>query len=86
MKAKPGDWLIVAAKTDHVSGRRGEIVSVGSPSGEPPFVVHWVDTGRSTLVFPGADASVVSATELAEADRLASKRLVRHASEDRSTG
>jgi hypothetical protein len=86
MKAKPGDWLIVAAKTDHASGRRGEIVSVGSPSGEPPFVVHWVDTGQSTLVIPGADATVVTATDLAKADDRASRRFVRHASEDGSAG
>ena len=86
MKAKPGDWLVVAAKTDHASRRRGEILSVGSSSGDPPYLVHWVDTGQSTLVIPGADATVVSATELAKADNLASRRLVRHAPEDGSAG
>jgi hypothetical protein len=78
MMAKPGDWIVVSAKTDHTSGRRGEILSVHSPAGDPPYLVHWTDTGRSTLVVPGPDASVVSAAELAKVDRRASKRFPRH--------
>lgn len=78
MNAKPGDWLVVSARTDHTRARRGQILSVHSPGGDPPYLVHWVDTGRSTLVVPGSDASVISAVELAETDRQASKRFVRH--------
>lgn len=85
MKAKPGDWLIVAARTDHASGRRGEILSVSSPSGEPPFRVRWTDTGRSTLVCPGADATIINAADAAKADRLTSKRFVRWAPENGSS-
>lgn len=77
MNAKPGDWLVVAARTDRTSGRRGKILSVGSPSGEPPYLVEWLDTGRSTLIFPGPDAIVLDAAELAEADRRAEGRFAR---------
>ncbi|HET8589956.1 MAG TPA: DUF1918 domain-containing protein [Nakamurella sp.] len=74
MIAQPGDWLVVAGRTDHDSGRRGEILSARSASGEPPYTVRWLDTGRTALVFPGPDAVIMSAAELAELDRRAAER------------
>lgn len=75
MIAKPGDWLVISGRTDHSSGRRGEILSVGSPSGEPPYTVKWLDTEHVAVVFPGPDAIVVGAAELQEMDRRAETRL-----------
>ena len=64
MRAKPGDWLIVKiVGTDH-QVRRAMIEEVGSPDGDPPFRVRWLDTEREGLVFPGPDAHVVTQDEL----------------------
>lgn len=75
MIAKLGDWIVVASRTDRCSGRRGEIVGVTSPTGEPPYRVRWLDTGHTALVFPGPDAIVVTAAEQAESDRRISDRI-----------
>lgn len=69
MHAHAGDWLIVEGRTDARPMRRGEILSVSSPTGEPPYTVHWIDTDTTTIVFPGPDALVVSAARLEEIDR-----------------
>ena len=71
MKARVGDWVVVEGVTLGVSTRRGQVVEVRHPDGSPPYLVHWVDTGRQTLVFPGPDARVVTAEE--EARRLAAE-------------
>lgn len=64
MNAKPGDWLIVEiAGTDHAT-RRAQILEVSSPAGAPPFTVRWLDTGGEGLVFPGAEARVMTQEEL----------------------
>jgi len=44
----------------HVDGpvREGKIVEVHGPEGMPPYVVEWTDTGRSSVCFPGPDATV----------------------------
>lgn len=62
MFATVGDRLVVHSQ--HLDGpvRQGEIVEVRGADGSPPYVVRWADTGRETLVFPGADATVQSTT------------------------
>jgi len=60
MNAAPGDWLVVQSPRDALPARFGQIVAT-SPGGGPPYTVHWVDTGRTVLVYPGPDATVVSA-------------------------
>ncbi|RDI60493.1 DUF1918 domain-containing protein [Nocardia pseudobrasiliensis] len=69
MQAKPGDWLIVGA----VGGtpRRSLIEQVRGVDGEPPYLVHWTDTGHRALTFPGPDAHVVSAAELRAQEEIA---------------
>jgi len=68
MYAKPGDWLIVEITgTDNVV-RRARIEEVSSLDGAPPFRVRWLDTDREGLVFPGADAYVLTRDELAAHD------------------
>ncbi|MCE7004616.1 DUF1918 domain-containing protein [Kibdelosporangium philippinense] len=58
MRANVADWLVVkGAKLDDVT-RKGEIVQLVHEDGAPPFYVHWLDTDRVTLVFPGPDAHV----------------------------
>ncbi len=62
MKAAVGDWLVVKSSRDSVHERHAEIVGAAADGG-PPYQVHWVDTGRETLIFPGPDAQVVSAAQ-----------------------
>ncbi|GAA0250827.1 hypothetical protein GCM10010492_58840 [Saccharothrix mutabilis subsp. mutabilis] len=69
MKADVGDWIVVEGAVLGVPTRRGQVVEVRHPDGTPPYVVHWLDTGTTTLVFPGPDAHVVTAAE--EARRIA---------------
>ena len=38
--------------------RDGEILEVHGADGEPPYVVQWSDTGHTSLIFPGPDATV----------------------------
>lgn len=77
MRAKPGDWLIVEiAGTDH-DARRARIEEVGSADGAPPFLVRWLDTGRTGLVFPGPDAHVMTQDEVEARDvRMAARAAV----------
>lgn len=69
MKAQPGDWVVVKGVTLGVPTRRGLVVEVRHPDGSPPYLVHWLDNGKQTLVFPGPDAHVVTAED--EARRVA---------------
>ena len=58
MQASVGDRLVV--HSTHVDGpvRDGEILEVHGQDGMPPYVVRWSDDGHTTLVYPGADATV----------------------------
>ncbi|HEU5267445.1 MAG TPA: DUF1918 domain-containing protein [Jatrophihabitans sp.] len=76
MHAQVGDWLVVNSATDSAHARHAEIIGV-SDDGGPPFRIRWVDTGRETLMFPGPDAEVVTAEQLAERDRRQLRRAER---------
>jgi len=54
--ARAGDTLVVHGAAPGIH-RDGEIVEVSSPAGEPPFTVRWSD-GRTSYVYPGADAEI----------------------------
>ena len=60
MNAQVGDWIVV--ESVHLDGHRreGEVVELRHPDGSPPYMVHWLDTGETTLVFPGPDARVLT--------------------------
>ena len=68
MKAAVGDWLLVKSHTTGRDARRAKILAV-SADGAPPYTVRWTDADHDTMVFPGPDAEVVSAAQLAELDR-----------------
>lgn len=75
IKAQVGDWLVVHARTDSGTERRGKIVAVHGPTGEPPFDVHWLDTDHTTLVYPGPDAQVFNASDLEAIDKREQARI-----------
>ncbi|HEX6076409.1 MAG TPA: DUF1918 domain-containing protein [Micromonosporaceae bacterium] len=60
MKARPGDWLVVETSTVATRRRQGLITEVVGADGAPPFRVRWLDTDHVALVFPGADARVLT--------------------------
>lgn len=64
MHADVGDWLVVEGRAVGGTVRRGLIEEVHGVDGEPPFLVHWADTGHRALVFPGPDSHVLSADEV----------------------
>lgn len=73
MRAHVGDWLIIErGAVDHA--RRGLIEEVRSADGSPPFLVRWLDTDRTGLVFPGPDAHVMTPAEIEQADAAAATR------------
>jgi hypothetical protein len=66
--------LIVKTRVHNNAERRAVITKVGS-GGEAPFTVRWTDDGREALVFPGPDAHLVTAGQLAERNREQSERI-----------
>jgi iron-sulfur cluster repair protein YtfE (RIC family) len=58
MEAKVGDRIVVKGHSIGDPDRDAEILEVRGPSGTPPFMVRWDDTGHETLFFPGPDAMV----------------------------
>lgn len=74
MKAKVGDWLLIKGTTVNRRDQRGLISEVHSTDGSPPYVVRWLETDHDATVFPGPDAMVVTAKQLAAADERAHHR------------
>jgi hypothetical protein len=68
MRARPGDRIVIKAHRVGEHDRDCEVLEVGDPDGDPPFVVRWSDTGQTVLLFPGSDAVVVPYAH--EADQL----------------
>ena len=58
MIAQVGDRIVLEGT--HQSGIRriGVIISVSNDDGAPPYRVRWLDTGRISLIFPGAEARI----------------------------
>jgi Domain of unknown function (DUF1918) len=59
MQAHVGDWVVIESSKVDSARRAGQVVELRHPDGTPPFLVHWQDTGQTTLTFPGPDARVV---------------------------
>lgn len=75
VNAKVGDWLLVKSPRTGGYVRRAEILAV-RPGGKPPYTVRWIDDGQS-LVFPGPDAEILTAEQLADRHRLETQRIAR---------
>ena len=65
MIAQVGDRIVIEAT--HLSGARrvGVITAVCHPDGAPPYQVRWLDSGHTTLIFPGAEAQIEHPAEAA---------------------
>lgn len=60
MYAQVGDWIVVESARLDGHRREGQVVELRHKDGSPPYQVHWLDTGDTTLTFPGPDARVLS--------------------------
>ena len=58
MHAESGDFLVIASNRLEAPPRVGLIEEVHGADGAPPYVVHWEENDRTTIVFPGSDAHV----------------------------
>jgi hypothetical protein len=59
VEAQVGDRIKVpGTRVDHAE-RECEILEVRGSGGAPPFLVKWLDTGQTALVFPGPDARIL---------------------------
>jgi hypothetical protein len=58
MKAHVGDRLVVKAHNVGQKDRPGEVIEVHGESGEPPYVVRWLDDGHEGLIYPGSDVVI----------------------------
>ena len=74
MHAEAGDWLVVKTHGDSERVRHGLICTV-HPGGGPPYTVRWTDQERETTVFPGPDATVISAQRQIELDHARTTRV-----------
>ncbi len=63
MFATVGDELIIEGHRIGEPRRVGKVEEVRGDDGGPPYLVRWDDSGRSTLLFPGADCRIEHLTE-----------------------
>jgi len=57
MIAQVGDHLVVEGTHQGDSRRVGVITGVRH-DGAPPYLVRWLDDGRTTMIFPGEEAHI----------------------------
>jgi hypothetical protein len=62
VKAQVGNWVVVHGRTLDDPVREGLVVEVPHPDGSPPYLVRWLDDDRTSLVFPGPDATLLPST------------------------
>lgn len=72
VNASVGDWLIVKTRGEHE--RRAIILAVRD-DGSPPYTVRWTDDGHESVVFPGPDALVMTASSMSAAEHLENERI-----------
>jgi hypothetical protein len=58
MKARIGDRVVVEALHLGSERRIGIVTAVGHDDGSPPYRVHWLSDGRTTLFYPGPETHV----------------------------
>ncbi|GAA2673568.1 MULTISPECIES: DUF1918 domain-containing protein [Actinoplanes] len=61
MQARINDHIVVEGTHLGLERRIGIIVGIDHPDGSPPYRVHWLDNGRTTLFFPGPEAHIAPA-------------------------
>jgi hypothetical protein len=66
MIAQVGDRIVLEG-TRLGAARAGVVVAVARDDGGPPYQVRWFDDGRTTLIFPGAEARIEPAQRVYEA-------------------
>jgi len=66
MIAQIGDRIVLEGSHLGNDRRTGIITAVGHADGGPPYQVRWLDDGRTTLIFPGAEALITPATRARE--------------------
>ena len=57
-QARVGDQIVVHRHTRGEPDRDGEVLTVATTGGDPPFQVRWSPDGRVTFFYPGPDAEV----------------------------
>jgi len=63
MMARIGDRLVLDGRHLGDSRRVGVVMGVAHSDGTPPYQVRWLDSGRTTLVFPEAQARIEHSPE-----------------------
>ncbi len=58
LRARPGNRLVITAHHQGDRPRDAEVLEARGEDGAPPFLVRWADTGRTTLHYPGPDATI----------------------------
>jgi hypothetical protein len=58
MNAKVGDQIVLERTQLGDDRRVGIITAVAHADDAPPYQVRWRDSGRTTLIFPGAEAHI----------------------------
>jgi hypothetical protein len=58
MIAHVGDRIVLEGTHLGEARRAGVVVAVAHADGGPPYQVRWLDDGRTTLIFPGAEARI----------------------------
>jgi len=58
MYAHVGDRIVLEGTHLGDARRIGVVLAVSRSDGSPPYQVRWLDSGRTTLIFPGAEARV----------------------------
>jgi len=62
VKGSVGDRLILEGAHVGDHKRIGVITELRHDDGTPPYMVHWLDNGHDSLVFPGSDAHIEAAS------------------------
>jgi len=62
MIAHIGDRIVLEGTHLGDARRTGIIMAVAHADGGPPYQVRWLDDGRTSLIFPGAEALIEPVT------------------------
>ena len=70
MIAHIGDRLVLSPIPHGGTRRVGFITGVRQDDGAPPYVVRWLEDGRTTMIFPSEQAHVESAEPAPEPSKV----------------